>query len=348
MRLGILATILLGAALGVAAPQQTTTKPLSQDQLLDLVKGSVSSARIASLVRERGIDFSPTEDFLRDLRSAGAEQVLIDAVTNAKPAKSPAQESAAEAKRYLAAANDLLAKGNIDGAITLYQIVIQMNPGDAEAHRLVGIAYGKKKDWQRDAAEQRVALTLTPDDAAAKAELALAVSSAEATQIHPENVPPAAPVKAPEDDSAERARKAFAEGQAQVTQRKFEAAAISFSEASQLQPDWVDPLVERAKVYMKLYLFQEAIHSYDQANRLKPGNPVILSLRGYAYYSASKFPQAISDFDEAIRLDPRMAEAFQNRGNAKWQMGDKAGANADFEQAKALQGGPRADKKARR
>ena len=27
--------------------------------------------------------------------------------------------------------------------------------------------------------------------------------------------------------------------------------------------------MERGKVYMKLYLFQEAIHSYDQAIRLK-------------------------------------------------------------------------------
>ena len=172
--------------------------------------------------------------------------------------------------------------------------------------------------------------------------------SSEAEQIHTEPPRPTPVIKPPNDDSAEQARKAFADGQRQVSQRKFEAAAISFSEAAQLKPDWADPLVERAKVYMKLYLFQEAIHSYDQAIQLKPNDPVILNLRGYAYYSASEFPQAVNDFDEAIRLDPAMAEAFQNRGNAKWQMGDKLGANADFEQAKALESGTSAQRKTKR
>jgi tetratricopeptide (TPR) repeat protein len=338
------------SALGFASAQQPATKPLTKDQLMDLVKGSVSSSRVADLVRQRGIDFEPTDDYLRDLRNAGAESVLIDAVAGAKAVKPP-PDPALEAKRNIDSANALMDKGDVDGAIALYQGVVQANPANADAHRLLGLAFGKKKDWQRDVAEQRAALLLNPDDSAAKAELASALSSYEAAQIHTEEVRPPAPppVKPPVvDDSAERAKNAFSQGQTEAAQRKFEAAAISFSEASQLKPDWPEPLVERAKVYMKLYLFQEAIHSYDQAIRLKPSDPVILNLRGYAYYSASKFPQAVSDFDEAIRLDPGMAEAFQNRGNAKWQMGDKVGANADFAQAKALEPGARAQKKARR
>lgn len=318
---------------------------------MELVKGSVNSAEVATLVREHGIAFDPTEEYLQALRSAGAEQALIDALVAARPAKPPAPDPAAQAKQHIKGANALLDTGDIDGAIALYQKAIQESPADSEAHRLLGIAFGKKKDWQRDVAEQRMAVLLSPDDAAAKAELTLALQNVAAEQIRTEPPRPAPVIKPPTDDSAERAeraKKAFADGQLQVTQRKFEAAAISFSEAAQLKPDWAEPLAERAKVYMKLYLFQEAIHSYDQAVQLKPNDPDILNLRGYAYYSASKFQQAINDFDQVIRLDPSRAEAFQNRGNAKWQMGDKIGANADFEQAKALESGTSAQKKSRR
>ncbi len=348
MKSGILVAMLLLLALSVPAAQQTTKKPLTKDQVMELVKSSVTSTRMADLVRERGIDFDPTEDYFQALRSAGAEQTLIDALAAARPAKPPAPDPAAQAKQHIKGANALLDTGDIDGAIELYQKAAQEAPADSEPHRLLGIAYGKKKDWQRDVAEQRAAILLNPDDAAAKAELTLGLQSVAAEQIHTAPPRPAAVIKPPADDSAEQARKDFAEGQTEVTQRKFEAAAISFSEAAQLKPDWAEPLVERAKVYMKLYLFQEAIHSYDQANQLKPNDPEMLNLRGYAYYSASKFPQAISDFDQVIRLDPRSAEAFENRGNAKWQMGDKVGANADFAQAKALKSGKSAQKNTKR
>lgn len=361
MKPRLLVSMILLLALGLAAAPQTIKKPLTKDQVMDLVKGSVSSAEVATLVRENGIDFEPTEEYIRALRSAGAETVLVDALNAAKVVKPPApvvapkvvqppvQDVAALARQHVKAASALVGTGDIEGAIALYQKALQENPGDAEAHCLLGIAFGKKKDWQRDIAEQRAAILLNPDDAAAKAELAIALHAAEPPAT---DAPPAPPVpsvvKPPTEDSGQQARKAFEEGRAQAEQRKFEAAAISFSEAAQLKPDWADPLVERAKVYMKLYLFLEAVHSYDQAIRLKSNDPVTLNLRGYAYYSASKFPQAISDFNEAIRLNPGMAEAYRNRGNAKWQMGDKIGANADFEQAKALDSGTNAQKNAKR
>lgn len=348
MKSQLLVVLVLFLAIGLTAAPQASRKPLTQDQIMELVKGSVPSSRVADLVRENGISFEPTEEYFRALRSAGAEPVLLDALGAARAAKSPEQDVAGQAKQHIKAANALMDTGDIDGAIVLYQKAIQVRPGDAEAHRLLGVALGKKKDWQRDITEQRMAIQLNPDDAAAKTELAVALHSAEAEQARRDEPHVASPVKAPAQDTSAQAQQVFAAGQLQVGQRKFEAAAISFSEAAQLRPDWADPLVERAKVYMKLYLFREAIHSYDQAVKLKPNDPVILNLRGYANYSASEFKRAVADFDEAIRLNPNMSEAYQNRGNAKWQMGDKAGANMDFEKAKLLGSGAQARKNTKR
>ena len=57
-------------AAGMAANPQTAKKPLTKDQVMGLVKGSVPSPRVAEIVRDNGIDFEPTEDYFRALRAA--------------------------------------------------------------------------------------------------------------------------------------------------------------------------------------------------------------------------------------------------------------------------------------
>ena len=161
---------------GGAAIPQAAKKPLTKDQVMGLVKGGVPSARVAELVQENGIDFAVTEDYIRSLRSAGAHQELIDAL-QAAAAKAASAEVAAQAKQQIKAGNALMATGDLDGAIAFYQKAIQLNPSDSEGHRMLGIAFGKKKDWQGDITEQRAAILANPDDAAAKAELAAALEA---------------------------------------------------------------------------------------------------------------------------------------------------------------------------
>ena len=160
MKTSLLISIVMFLALGLAAAPQSPKRPLTKDQLMELVKGSVSSSRVADLVRKNGIDFDPTEEFIHALRSAGAEPVLIDALVAARTVKPSAQDPAVQAKQHIKGANALMDTGDIDGAIALYQKAIQESPADGEAHRLLGIAFGKKKDWQRDIAEQRLAILL--------------------------------------------------------------------------------------------------------------------------------------------------------------------------------------------
>ena len=57
--------------------------PLSEAQLTDLVKGSVPAARIGQLVKNCGIDFEPTGEFFRRLRSAGTPEAVLNAVRSA-------------------------------------------------------------------------------------------------------------------------------------------------------------------------------------------------------------------------------------------------------------------------
>jgi len=175
MKPQLLISIVLFSAVALAAAPQTAKEPLTRDQVMALVKGSVPSARVIELVRQNGIGFTPTEDFLRTLRSAGADPALIDALRAASPAKTPDSGGVAQTKQQIKAANALMDMGDLDGAVALYKEAIQESPNDSEPHRLLGIALGKKKDWQGDIAEQRAAILANPDDAAAKAELAAAL-----------------------------------------------------------------------------------------------------------------------------------------------------------------------------
>ena len=76
----------LALALVVSVTLAETQKPLSKTQIDDLVASGLDSGTIAKVVSERGIDFEPTDRYLDILRSAGAMQVLIDALRSATPA----------------------------------------------------------------------------------------------------------------------------------------------------------------------------------------------------------------------------------------------------------------------
>jgi hypothetical protein len=65
-------------------------KPLTREQVLELLAGHVPSQRAAMLVNQRGVDFVPDEEYLGTLRFAGAEDVLLAAVRAAGEAV-PAQ-----------------------------------------------------------------------------------------------------------------------------------------------------------------------------------------------------------------------------------------------------------------
>lgn len=58
-------------------------KGLGKAEILSLLQGEVPSARVAELVKQRGIKFVPTPDDLKQIRDAGGGDDLIDAINQA-------------------------------------------------------------------------------------------------------------------------------------------------------------------------------------------------------------------------------------------------------------------------
>ena len=69
------------------APPKTQTednpKALSKEDITNLLKNDVSSARVADLVRKFGLKFSPTESDLSDIRQAGGNDDLLRVIQQA-------------------------------------------------------------------------------------------------------------------------------------------------------------------------------------------------------------------------------------------------------------------------
>jgi len=58
-------------------------KGLAKAEILSLLQGDVPSARVAELVKERGIKFVPTPDDVKEIRGAGGGDDLIDVINQA-------------------------------------------------------------------------------------------------------------------------------------------------------------------------------------------------------------------------------------------------------------------------
>jgi formylglycine-generating enzyme required for sulfatase activity len=84
MKTCFLMLILVLAVVAQSATPQQAQPPLTKEQVIGLLKAKMDNAQLAKLVRERGIDFEVTDDYLQALREAGAQDVLIEALRTAK------------------------------------------------------------------------------------------------------------------------------------------------------------------------------------------------------------------------------------------------------------------------
>ena len=68
-----------------AKPTSADAAPLSKAGILGLLKGGTGSQQVATMVKERGISFAPTSDDLAEVRNAGGNDELVQALTSAGP-----------------------------------------------------------------------------------------------------------------------------------------------------------------------------------------------------------------------------------------------------------------------
>lgn len=66
-----------------AKPGRPNARALTKEDIISLLQGGVSSVRIVPLVTERGVSFSPTTNSLNEIRTAGGNEDLVQAIQQA-------------------------------------------------------------------------------------------------------------------------------------------------------------------------------------------------------------------------------------------------------------------------
>jgi len=282
---------------------QSTTRPLHRDQILKLVQNYVPSARLAGIVKQRGIDFDPTEEYLATLRKAGAEPVLLDALHAAKSNKSRAAgdgppavmhqgaQTAPEPRRqaesgapsrplvtsqtrtdtfrsHLEAGRALLAEKKPDEAVAEFGQALRLQPESAETHQALSAALFEKGDWDGAIAKCRQAMQLGLNDAGAHINLGLALY-----------------VK---DD--------------------LDGSIAEFREAVRLNPEDPNSHVLLGNALIKKPDLDGSIAEFREAIRLRPALAAVHDALGSALEQKNDELSAVEQYRIANKLDPNNSD----------------------------------------
>jgi hypothetical protein len=85
MKYGLLICLIFVSLFPQPIRAQQTSGPLAKDQVMDLVRAGMETPALVKLIREHGIDFDLTNDYLQTLRKAGAEEPVIRALQTTRP-----------------------------------------------------------------------------------------------------------------------------------------------------------------------------------------------------------------------------------------------------------------------
>ena len=135
------------------------------------------------------------------------------------------------------------------------------------------------------------------------------------------------------------AREAYNDGVRLMSATRYDQAALNFSRAIDLKPDFADAYRMRGRVYVAQYSPEPAIRDFNKFIELHPNDATALVERGLARLDKEKqdYSGAIADANRAVSLDPKLARAYNLRGVARRASGDSVRAIDDFTQAIRLQ-----------
>ena len=186
MRKRFLAVVALVVALAAFCAAQATA-PLAQSDIDKLLSGGVSPSRVATLVEQRGLDFDPDQNYLRNLELRDESGKLGDAVRLAGQKRIlPRAAADLKAQRWAQAEQDyraavaldptsaaahaglgtaLVQQGRGDAAVPELGQALAREPNNQAAHRGMGMALAQRKDYTGALIELQKAKQLDPYDA---------------------------------------------------------------------------------------------------------------------------------------------------------------------------------------
>jgi tetratricopeptide (TPR) repeat protein len=198
----------------------------------------------------------------------------------------PAEGPTNDAVHLLNAGNEMLDKGDIDGAIATYLRAMKMNPEDEEVYFNLAFAFAKQGKVNEAIRYYNEALRIFPDYAEAHNNL----------------------------------------GNLLVSLKRYEEAAAHFSTAIKINPESSSTLNNFGKCLAASGRTSEAIVQFREAIRLNPNYLEAHFNLGAAWLLQGNNEMANREFEKALRIDPGIVSAIEavKRTRGKPPAGPKA------------------------
>jgi tetratricopeptide (TPR) repeat protein len=91
-------------------------------------------------------------------------------------------------------------------------------------------------------------------------------------------------------------------------------ALQDFTKAIQTSPDSSNLLVNRARTYIKIEMFDDALQDFNEAERLDPSNRLIYDYRAQFFYKLGQYDKAQADIEKFLNLNPADPAMWSNLG----------------------------------
>jgi len=130
-----------------------------------------------------------------------------------------------------------------------------------------------------------------------------------------------------------QAKQAYDAGVRLVQATRYDQAILNFDRAIDLQPQFADAYLMRARSYVAIYKPDAAIPDFTKVAAIRPTDPIPLAERGFAYMDKKDWAHAAEDATRALAMDSKLARAYNLRGTARRAQGNLNGAIDDLTHA---------------
>jgi tetratricopeptide (TPR) repeat protein len=319
------------------AKGQAAKTPLNEVQIITLLAAQIGSQRVAVLVRERGIEFAPTNDYLEKVRVGGGSEDLISALKSANVTKPPSVDPAlkarqVEARQHMMRGQELYQQKRYAESEAEIREALRLDPQNGDMRYSLAMVLEHKGDWDGAITEYREALRLNPDSDVAHAGLGQVLSEKgdhdgaiveerEALRLNPSN--------------------SFAHfylGLQLGFKGDYDGDLVEQREALRLNPDSDVAHTEVAFALASKGNVDEEITEFREAVRLNPNNEAAHTFLGAALSFKGDLDGAIAEERIALRLNPNSDVAHCSLGGALGGKGDWDGDIAEQREALRLDG----------
>jgi len=283
-------------------PAPAQQKPFTQDQVQGMLRSGLGDETGAKAIEQRGIDFTPTEDFLHSLKAAGANEAFLQALREAKRPR----PTGATPKKPL---NQVQVFALLAGQVSSYRVTMLVQER--------GIDFEPTDEYL-----QEVRLVGGED------ELVSSLKSAKVTK--PKHVDPA--LQARQAEIRQHLRRGIGFMQA----KRFAQAETEYRAAVNLDPHNGD-LHQSLGVALGDNGDRDGeIAEYREALRLNPYNDGAHNNLGLALGDRGDWNAGITELCEALRLNPDNFMWHDNLGLAFGHKDDWDAAGLEFRKALRL------------